>query len=115
MYSSTKHAVVAFSEALNYEVSDRGVLVTAVNPGLVATESFPHRDAIEKGRRVMKPERIAELIVEVVKRGKAPEVSIPRALAAMQIVRLIAPPLYRFGLQRAARGTVRPTQVDEAN
>jgi len=115
VYSSTKHAVVAFSEALNYEVSDRGVLVTAVNPGLVATESFPHRDAIEKGRRVMKPERIAELIVQVLKKDKAPEVSIPRGLAAMQIVRLIAPPLYRFGLQRAARGAVRPTRVDESN
>ncbi len=115
VYSSTKHAVVAFSEALHYELSGRGVKVTAVNPGLVATEGFPHRDAVEKGRRVMKPERIAELVVEVVRKGKAPEVSIPRTLAAMQIVRLIAPPLYRFGLQQTVKRTIRPTRMDESN
>ena len=115
VYSSTKHAVVSFSEALHYEVSSRGLLVTAVNPGLVATEGFPHRDALEKGRRVMKPERIAEVIVDVVKRGKAPEVSIPRILAAMQIFRVLTPPLYRFGLARVVRTTIRPTRAGEAD
>jgi short-subunit dehydrogenase len=114
VYSSTKHAVVAFSEALYYEVEPRGVLVTSVNPGLVATEAFPHRDAIERGRKVLSPDRIAELIVDVVKRGRAPEVSIPRSVAALQIVRLLAPPVYRFALKRAARSSVRPTKVDEA-
>ena len=113
VYSSTKHAVVAFSEALHYELAPQGIRVTAVNPGLVETEGFPHRDAVGKGRRVMKPERIADLIVNVIRSGKAPEVSIPRSLAAMQIVRMIAPPLYRFGLQRAARTTVRPTRASD--
>ena len=90
VYSSTKHAVVAFSEALHFEVATQGVLVTVVNPGLVATEGFRHRDAIRRGVRVMSPERIAELILDVLRRGRAPEVSIPRSLAALQIVRLIA-------------------------
>src|SRR6266536_808896 len=84
VYSSAKHAVVAFSEALYYEVSPQGVLVTSVNPGLVATEGFPHRDAIDRGRKVLSPDRIAKLIVDVVERGRAPEVSIPRTFAAMQ-------------------------------
>ena len=106
---------MSFSEALHYEVSSRGLLVTAVNPGLVATEGFPHRDALEKGRRVMKPERIAEVIVDVVKRGKASEVSIPRILAAMQIFRVLTPPLYRFGLARVVRTTIRPTRAGEAD
>jgi uncharacterized protein len=114
VYSSTKHAVVGFSEALHYEVEPRGVLVTSVNPGLVATEAFPHRDALERGRKVLSPDRIAELILDVVKRGRAPEVSIPRSVAALQIVRLVAPPLYRFALKRAARGRVRPTNVGKA-
>ena len=111
VYSSTKHAIVAFSEALHYEVSSQGVLVTAVNPGLVATEAFPHRDAIQRGRRVLSPDRIAELIVEVVRKGRAPEVSIPRSVAALQIVRLIAPPLYRFGQRRVAQRRMRPTDL----
>jgi uncharacterized protein len=111
VYSSTKHAVVAFSEALHYEVARRGVRVTAVNPGLVATEGFPHTRAARRGLRVMRPEKVADLIVRVVETGKAPEVSIPRFLAALQAVRMLAPPLYRFGLDRATRGSLRPTNA----
>jgi hypothetical protein len=103
VYTSTKHAVVAFSEALHYEVEPRGLLVTAVNPGLVATEAFPHRDAIERGRLVMQPDAVARVIVQVVERGIAPERSIPRWLAALQAFRVLTPPLYRFGLRQVAR------------
>src|SRR5256886_3154224 len=69
VYSATKHAVVAFSEALYLELRPRGVIVTVVNPALVATEAFPHRDAIARGRSVMRPERIARAIGDVVRRG----------------------------------------------
>jgi short-subunit dehydrogenase len=112
VYSATKHAVVALSEALYHEMRPRGVVVTAVNPGLVSTERFPHTDAIQKGRPVMKPERIAEAIVKIVREGIGPEYSVPRWLAAMQVFRVLTPGLYRFGLSRAARGTVRPSSAD---
>jgi short-subunit dehydrogenase len=113
MYTATKHAVVAFSEALYYELESKGILVTAVNPGLVVTEGFPHRDAAERGRGrlVMTPERVADVIIDVVRSGRAPEVSIPRWLASLQAVRILAPPLYRFGLKRVARGVIRPTRA----
>jgi uncharacterized protein len=110
VYSSTKHAVVAFSEALHYELEPRGLFVTTVNPGVVRTEAFPHSDR----RWVMKPERIASTIVRVVRTGLAPEVSIPRALASLQAIRLLAPPLYRFALHQAARRGLRPTNVHES-
>jgi short-subunit dehydrogenase len=111
VYSSTKHAVVAFSEALHFEVADRGIRVTAVNPGLVATEGFPHRDALAKGRRVIQPEAVGDVIVRVVERGIAPERSIPRWLAALQAVRVLAPPVYRFGLRQAVKRAYRPTRA----
>jgi uncharacterized protein len=114
VYSSTKHAVVAFSETLHFEVAPRGIRVTSVNPGVVATESFPHRDMAEKGSRfLMKPERVAEVIVGVVRSGKAPEISVPRSLAALQIFRLLTPPLYRSVMQRVVRKGLRATQVGE--
>jgi uncharacterized protein len=114
VYTSTKHAIVAFSEALYYELMPKGILVTAVNPGLVSTEGFPHRDMLEKrSRLVMKPERVADGIVEVVRRGKAPEVSIPRWLASFQAIRVLAPPLYRFGLARAVKRGMRATRANE--
>lgn len=111
VYSASKHGVVAFSEALYYDMHDRGVVVTVVNPGLVATETFPHTDAIGQGRSVMAPERIARTIVDVVRRGTGPEVSVPKVLAAAQVVRVLAPRLYRFGLMRVARTAIRPTNA----
>jgi uncharacterized protein len=111
VYSATKHAVVAFSEALHYEVADRGVLVTSFNPGFTATEGFPQKD--RSRRIVMKPEQVAGGIVEVVKSGTAPERSMPRWLASLQAVRVLAPPLYRFGLKQVARRGLRPTRAQD--
>lgn len=111
VYSSTKHAVVALSEALYFELADQGVLVTSVNPGLVRTEGFPQRERT-KGLRVMRPEEVAAAIVDVVRSGAGPQRSVPRWLAAFQSIRVLAPPLYRFGVRRAMR-RLRPTRAGE--
>lgn len=104
VYGATKHAAVAFSESLFYELRPLGILVTAVNPGFTRTEGFP-QDGIPRPL-VMRPERVARVIVDVVRRGRAPEVSVPRALAAAQVFRVLTPPLYRFGIARATTGPV---------
>jgi short-subunit dehydrogenase len=115
VYAATKHAVVAFSEALYFELKPRGIIVTVVNPGIVSTEGFPHADARDRRiGRPMRPERVAEAIVDVVRRGKAPELSVPRWMAAMQAARVLVPPLYRFGLDRVTRRSLRPTPVKES-
>jgi short-subunit dehydrogenase len=101
VYGATKHGVVAFSEALSAELRPFGILVTSVNPGLTRTEGFP-----QVGRRrpfVMLPDRVADTIVDVVRRERAPEVSVPRVRALLQVFRLITPPLYRWGMNAAAR------------
>ena len=103
VYGATKHAVVAFSESLYYELKPFGILVTTVNPGFTRTEGFPQDDI--PARLVMRRERVAEVILDVVERGRAPEVSIPRALAAAQAFRVLAPPLYRWGVDRVTRGS----------
>ncbi|HYC49665.1 MAG TPA: SDR family oxidoreductase, partial [Gemmatimonadaceae bacterium] len=43
-YAATKHAALAFVECLNLEVRDRGVKVSIVNPGSVATEFSTRND-----------------------------------------------------------------------
>jgi short-subunit dehydrogenase len=110
IYGATKHGLVGFSESLYYELKPKGILVTSVNPGFVETEAFPHTDKPDWA--VMKPERIAREIVEVVRNGTAPEVSIPRWLGPWQAFRVIAPPLYRYGVgrigSRAETGTSAP-------
>ena len=101
VYGATKHGVVAFSEALYHELHGTGVLVTSVNPGFSPTEGFRARGAPTP--IVVDPDRVARLIVDVVHRGRAPEVSIPRALAALQVFRVLTPPLYRWGVGTIAR------------
>ncbi len=101
VYSATKHAVVAFSEALNYEVETDGVSVTSVNPAFVSTEGFPQTGTNK--RFVMKAERVAEAVVKVVREGIAPEYSIPRWVSPLQAFRVLTPPLYRWGMRRVRR------------
>jgi short-subunit dehydrogenase len=108
VYTATKHAVVAFSESLDYDTSPLGVRVTTVNPGLVATEGFPQTGVPR--RLVMEPERVAEAIVDVVRRGIAPEVTIPRWISPLQIFRVLTPPLYRWGV-RTVRSRARATET----
>jgi short-subunit dehydrogenase len=104
VYSSTKHAVVAFSEALHYEVVPQGVQVTTVNPSFVRTESFSSGDMERLPKAiVLDADQVAEAILDVVRKDKAPEVSVPRWMASMQSVRVLAPPLYRAALRRMSR------------
>jgi short-subunit dehydrogenase len=101
VYAASKHGVVAFSESLNYDTRRQGVLVTSVNPGFVATEGFPQRGIPR--RFVMPASRVGEAIVKVVRDDIAPEYSVPRWIAPLQVFRVLTPPLYRWGVERARR------------
>lgn len=111
VYAATKHAVVAFSESLSYELEPHGILVTAVNPGFVATEGFPQAGI--DPRLVLSTERVASTIVDVLRRGIAPEISIPRWVGALQAFRVLAPGPYRWGMRRiGARRTMGTPAAD---
>lgn len=105
VYGASKHAVVAFGEALYYELKPLGILVTTVNPGFTRTEGFPQDDI--PSRLVMRREHVAGVIVDVVRRGRVPEVSVPRALGAAQAFRVLTPPVYRWGVDRVTKGSRR--------
>jgi short-subunit dehydrogenase len=101
IYGATKHAVVAFSEAVHYEAEGRNVRVTAVNPGFVDTEGFPQGDL--PGWAVLNMDTVTDAIVKVVGEGIAPEYSVPRWIGPLQAFRVLTPPLYRWGLRRVRR------------
>ena len=96
VYSATKHGVVAFSESLDVSTRRRGVLVTSVNPAYVPTEGFPATN--RPSLLTLTPERVAEAIVKVAREDISPEYSVPRWAGAMQVFRILTPPLYRWGL-----------------
>jgi NADP-dependent 3-hydroxy acid dehydrogenase YdfG len=101
LYAATKHAVVAFTESLNYETESAGVRITCVNPGFVATEGFPQTG--RTARFVMDMDKVTDAIVKVVREDIAPEYSIPRWVAPMQAFRVLTPPLYRWGMRQVRR------------
>lgn len=96
VYTATKHGVVAFSESLDVSTRRQGVLVTAVNPGYVPTEGFPATN--RPSLLTLTPERVADAIVKVARDDISPEYSVPRWAAALQLFRILTPPLYRWGL-----------------
>jgi NADP-dependent 3-hydroxy acid dehydrogenase YdfG len=101
VYTATKHAVVAFSESLNFDTEPEGVRVTTVNPGFVSTEGFPQQDL--PAVVVMEVDTVSEAIVRVVRKDIAPEYSVPRWLAPFQVFRVLTPPLYRWGVRRVRK------------
>jgi NAD(P)-dependent dehydrogenase (short-subunit alcohol dehydrogenase family) len=101
VYGATKHAVVAFGESLAYELEPFGIRVTTVNPGFTRTEGFPQDDIPRPF--VMSADRVARTIVDVVANDRGPEVSLPRWLGAMQVFRVLTPPLYRWGVRTITR------------
>lgn len=109
LYTATKHGVVAFSESLNYDVADRGVRITTVNPSFADTESFPV--ALPRSL-VLKVDTVAEAIVKVARLGIAPEYSVPRWLAPLQVFRVLTPPLYRWGVRTVRK--VKPSTPMQA-
>ncbi len=112
VYTATKHAVVAFSEALDYGASERGVRVTSVNPGLVSTEGFP-QDGVPSWA-VMGVDRVTDAIVKVIRDDIAPEYSVPRWLGPFQAFRVLTPPLYRWGVRTALKQSgIRATQTKD--
>ncbi len=109
VYSASKHAVAAFSESTYHELRPRGILVTTVNPGFVETPGFPQSDLPRA--IVMRPERVARAIVETVRLGKAPQVSVPRWAGAFEFFRVALPGPYRYAAGRvigARRGGAVP-------
>jgi short-subunit dehydrogenase len=69
-YAGTKHAAQAFVECLNLEVRDRGVKVSIVNPGSVATDFSRKKDE----SWMLSPAEVAETVAHVL--STAPDVLV---------------------------------------
>ena len=107
-YSASKFALAGLSEAMRFELAPRGIGVSLINPGPVATGFFDARGVPYKRAfpRPVKPERIAAAVIRAVEANQA-EVFIPRWLRFPPILKVVAPPLYRSGTGRSFREELR--------
>lgn len=104
IYSSTKFALVGFSDGLRREVAGRGVRVTSIHPGPVATKfgerassGDPRTDEMGGGLMPGVPaSTCARAVARAIRRGRWPgysTIAVPRLLG---FIRLGALPVIRY-------------------
>jgi NAD(P)-dependent dehydrogenase (short-subunit alcohol dehydrogenase family) len=57
MYNASKYAVVGLSEAIRFDLAKRGIGVSVLCPGPVATDIFDHTEAGRPDKRELTPEQ----------------------------------------------------------
>lgn len=120
-YATTKHAVVGLSESLNVELSERGIHVSAICPGVIDTnivatatmrgDMAEHQSrAVEfYERRGASPDVVAEAVVDAV-RHKQLIRTVPRwHVAPSWALRRLSPRLGQLVARATARATDRLT------
>jgi short-subunit dehydrogenase len=116
VYSATKFAVQGFSEGLQREVAGRGVAVSTVNPGPIASKFWARstgedRHSQEFGDDLkpgLPPSLVARAVVRAVRLGSLPgygTIAVPRM---MGLVRLGAVPVLRLGVHAGSRLSRQP-------
>lgn len=103
-YAASKFALIGLSEAVDLEVAGRGVRVSVVDPGVVATRFFEARGQPYARRwpRPIPPERVAEAVIEAVEEGDG-ERYVPRLLRAAVVLRTLAPRPARWATRAVFR------------
>ena len=112
-YAASKFALVGWSEALHFELAERGVFVSLVEPGPLPTEGFPMTGLVKDPlmRRVLtSDEKVSSAILDAVARRKMQRV-VPRWYYLLSIARVLVPPVYRFA--QGPLATVRKHRVPE--
>jgi NAD(P)-dependent dehydrogenase (short-subunit alcohol dehydrogenase family) len=115
-YSASKHAQVAFSRSVAYELAPRGISVHTVNPGFVETPGFPQRGRFRGGsyRIVVAPELVAERILATIERDRR-EVTVPRWYRPAAWVQALAPSSFARVLSaRRLRGRAGAPEADRS-
>jgi short-subunit dehydrogenase len=119
-YALAKAAVRAAATQLRRELRDRGVAVTYVDPGLVATE-FHEATGIERTRQVSaaSPERVARAILRGIARRCAVVNAVPWQTAGAVLGEwfgTLADPfiISRYSPRKRAKDDLRPAQDDRA-
>jgi NAD(P)-dependent dehydrogenase (short-subunit alcohol dehydrogenase family) len=105
-YAASKFALVGLSEATRLDWIRRGVTVSQLNPGYIATEQFPQTGLLRSplGRlMVSRPEKVGAAILDVARSG-VHERTVPRWYRIAPVFRHLAAPLYWTLTHRSGTG-----------
>jgi short-subunit dehydrogenase len=102
VYSATKHAVVALTEAVRWELAGTGVRATAVLPTVVSTEMAA--GLLTRGLPTVTAQAVADVVVRAVRSARPPAVVlVPRWFRAVQLVEAVSPQWIRDLARRTVR------------
>jgi NAD(P)-dependent dehydrogenase (short-subunit alcohol dehydrogenase family) len=102
VYSATKHAVVALTEAVRWELAGTGVRATAVLPTVVHTEMAAGLQT--RGLPTVSAAAVADVVVRAVRRPRGPGiVLVPRWFRAVQLAEAVSPQWIRDLARRTIR------------
>ena len=103
-YCGSKFALVGWSESLYYDLKRKGIHVSLVEPGPIPTEGFPQTALIGSPilRRALGGADDVSRAVQHAIRHKKMQRAVPRFYYLAPILRLLAPPLFRFAAKRLA-------------
>jgi NAD(P)-dependent dehydrogenase (short-subunit alcohol dehydrogenase family) len=103
-YAASKFGMVGLSEALSLSWADRGVIVSQLNPGFIATEGFPQTQILRSPMKplVGKPADVAKAIEGLILSGRT-ERTVPRWYRVLVVLRHIAPGAFRRAAGRSPR------------
>ena len=107
-YTASKHAMAGWSEVLAVDLHGTGVRVHLVNPGPIRTEIW---DKVTEPPafqgKLHPPEKIADVVRDCLEHGRF-ERWYPRSIAALQLVKHVAPRSFIKSLARFDRRADRP-------
>lgn len=106
-YAASKSALLAFGEALSYEVEDAGVSVLGVCPGVIDTPFFKEEDlavmpAVAK-RGMVPVDGLVNGVMKALARGRR-ELTYPASIAAAYPVKALAPGFFHRSVKRSTLG-----------
>lgn len=101
-YAASKFALVGWTEALQPDLAERGVYLSSVEPGFVPTEGFPQKNLVQDRfmRHLLGSDAQVSAAIRDAIDHRKPQRVVPRWYYVLQVPRVLAPWLYRLGMNR---------------
>ena len=103
-YTASKFALVGWTESAAPDLARRGIHLHSVEPGFVPTEGFPQKELVSDPmlKRVLGTEAQVSAAIRAAVEKRKLQRTVPRWYYAFQVPRILAPPLFRAVLGKAA-------------
>ncbi|HYI44061.1 MAG TPA: SDR family oxidoreductase [Actinomycetota bacterium] len=101
-YSASKFALVGWTESLQPELAKKGIYVSSIEPGFIPTEGFPQESLTSDPMlsRILGTDADVSAAIRDAIAHRKPQRVVPRWYYLLQVPKLLAPPVYRFVLNK---------------